>query len=409
MRGSICAGRYHALVVVCALPMLAVSSAPAQVFTVEAEHVEKHYTQFPPTDVRLSTEPMTTLTRQQLIRFLQAEHGFAMRPLPIGNLTLVANGGMEPSGEKYVQALHSKGIAAKPGDRVVITDIKIQNDKIVLDLNNGPYHKHRFLRHISVGTDPYYTNPVVQDDGAQPTGSRLTLVFPKRIPDITGEQVEALLKPMIDFGVKSPAAAYAETLPEFLRKAIEEHRVLVGMNRDMVVYAKGQPERKVREQENGHPFEIWIYGETPQPVEFVRFIGTHVARIELAKVGEPVQVRTANEMGDYWGNQPVMAVNEHQIKLGDRSAQDTAAENAPKAPPSLRNPGEKLPSDKDKNSQPVVAPVNFPKDQQRPGDPGYTPPQPGGSSQQPSVQPSGSDPGQQQTSTTGGTAQPAPQ
>lgn len=390
MQTSIVSGRIPTLAALCGpLMLLATASLQAQVFTVEPEHVEKHYTDFAPTSVRLSSEPMTTLSREQLIRFMQSEQGFAMRPLPVGNLTLMANGHMEPTGDKYVNELHTKGISVRPGERVVVTDIKIREKSVVLDLNGGPEHKHKYLRHISIGMDPNYTNPVVQDSGAPPTGSRVTLEFSSRIPDMTGEQMESLLRPMIDFGVKSPAEAYAETLPDFLRKAIEQHRVLVGMNRDMVIYAKGQPGQKIRESKDGQPFEIWIYGESPQPVEFVRFINNYVARVELAKVGEPVLVRTANEMGDYWGTQPVMAAEEHQIKLGDRTEADENQENRPKAPPTLRNPGEKLPSDDDKNNpRPTMAPVNMPPDQRRPGDPGYTPPsqsQPG-SQQQPAAQ-----------------------
>jgi hypothetical protein len=355
--------------------LLAAVPLHAQVFTVEAEHVEKHYTEFPPTHVRYSTDPMTTLGREQLIRFMQGEQGFAMRPLPIANLTLHANGHMDPTGDKYVDQLHAKGISVKPGDRVVVTDIKFEGDKVMLDLNGGPEHKHKYLRHITIGMGVAEA-PLAQDNGAPPTGSRVTLLFEERVPDLSGEQLEALLKPMIDFGVKSPAEAYAESLPDFLRKAVLDHRVLVGMNRDMVVYSKGQPVRKVREQEpGGKQFEIWVYGESPQPVEFVRFEGSFVTRVQLAKVGEPMEVRTENEMGDYWGNQPVVAANQHQVKLGDATDADRSEENAPRSAPTLRKPGEQPPpSNNDKNNPtPVMAPVNFPKDQQRPGDPGYTP------------------------------------
>src|SRR5579875_2895880 len=86
-----------------------------------------------------------------------------------------------------------------------------------------------------------------------------------------------------------------------------------------------------------------------------------------------------------------MAAEEHQIKLGDRTEADVNQENRPAAPPTLRNPGEKLPSDNDKNNpRPTMAPVNLPPDQRRPGDPGYTPPdqiQPtaGSSQQQPAA------------------------
>jgi hypothetical protein len=359
----------------CALTVGGAPAVHAQVFTVEAEHVEKHYTEFAPTHVRYSEQPINQLGREVLIRFMQSEQGFAMRPLPIANLELHANGHMDPTGDKYVDLLHQKGVSARPGDRVVVTDIKIGEKTIQLDLNGGFQHKHRILRHISIGMDPVNSVPLASDDGVQPTGSRVTLVFEERVPDLNGEQLEALLKPMIDFGVKSPAEAYAETLPPFLRNAIEQHRVLVGMNRDMLIYAKGQPVRKMREEgADGKQYEIWIYGETPQPVEFVRLEGNFVIRVELARVGEPIVVHAQNEMGDYWGQQPAMASNVHEIKLGDEGQVERTEESAPPQAPTLRKPGETLPQDSDKdNPAAAMRPVNMPPDLQRPGDPGYHP------------------------------------
>ena len=380
----------------CALPLLAALPLRAQVFTVEAEHVEKHYTEFAPTHVRYPEQPLNQLGRETLIRFMQSEQGFAMRPLPIANLTLHANGHMDPTGDKYVDLLHQKGTSVKPGDRVVVTDIKINEKSIELDLNGGFEHKHKFLRHVSIGMDPVNTVPLAADNGQPMTGSRLTLVFEERVPDLNGEQLQALLKPMIDFGVKSPAEAFAETLPPFLRNAIEQHRVLVGMNRDMVVYAKGQPTRKIRETaEDGKLYEIWIYGETPQPVEFIRFDGSFVSEVKLASVGAPMVVRNQNEMGDYWGNQSVVATNQHPIKLGDQTDADRSAENAPRQAPTLRKPGEQLPEDSDKNNPAgSMQPVKMPPDLQRPGDPGYHPtvsaqPEQGSGTPQPQSQGSG--------------------
>jgi len=377
----------------CALLFSGAASLHAQVFTVEAEHVEKHYTEFPATHVRYPEQPLTPLGREELIRFMQAEQGFAMRPLPIANLDLHANGHMDPTGEKYVELLHQKGQSVKAGDRVVVTDIKFHEKTIELELNGGPEHKHKYLRHVSIGLGAAEV-PLAADNGQPPTGSRLTLEFEERVPNLNGEQLEALLKPMIDFGVKSPAEAFAETLPDFLRKAIEQHRILVGMDRDMVNYAKGQPVRKVRETgEDGKLDEIWIYGESPQPVEFVHFQGSLVQKVELAKVGEPIEVRNQNEMGDYWGNQPVVAKNQHEIKFGDRTEADESEENAPRQAPTLRKPGEELPQDTDKNAPPSMQPVKMPPSLQRPGDPGYSPTV---SAQQPqSGSGSGSDSGQQ--------------
>lgn len=380
-----------------ALALLIPACARAQVFVVQAQHISQHYAHFQPTEVKLPAEPMTTIGREQLIRFLQSEQGFAMRPLPVAVLTLRANGGMEPTGDKYIEELQTKGTAATPGQRVQITDVKFHGDRIILDLNNGPYHRHRFLRHVSIGMDPYDDeNPMMMDPA--PTGSRIVLIFPSRIPDVTGEEVEQLLKPMIDFGVRSPAEAYAETLPDFLRKAILEHRVLVGMDRQMVLYAKGEPDHKDQEQKDGKSFVIWMYGQAPDPVEFVRFDGEFVARVEIGKVGEPLAVQTENQMGDFWGKQPPAETqNVHTVQLGDRSVHDAAEENAPAATPTLLKPGEKPPA-ADSSTQ-VMKPVQFPPGMQRAGDPGYTPPA-SGSTTAGQAQPASSS-GKQAASTNG--------
>jgi hypothetical protein len=282
-----------------------------------------------------------------------------MRPLPVAALTLRANGDMNPSGSDYANFVQKKGIAAKAGERVVITDVAIDKDRIVLDFNGGPVHKHKILRHVSIGMDPNYTTPVVRDAPNEAHGSRIVLVFPHGVPEVTGLEVEALVKPIVDFAVKTPQQAYTDTLPPFLRKAVNEHHVLVGMNHDMVISAMGQPRTKMREEENQQDVEIWIYGEPPQPTQFVRFNGNRVIRLEVARVGEPIEVHAKNEMGDYWSTQ--RPDNVRIVKLGDQAPADAAKESAPAAPPTLRNPGEKLPADKDTYT-PQMKPVEFPKD-----------------------------------------------
>jgi hypothetical protein len=334
-------------------------SSPAQVFTVSPEKIEGHYLDFHPTNVPLPAQPITERGRQELIRFLTAEQGFAMRPLPRATLTLHANGDLTPGGADYVNVINEHGVSAKPGDRCVITDVKIKEDSIVLLLNGGPDPKHKWLRHVSIGMDPYNTTPVVQDSGPEPVGSRITLVFPHRVPEITGQQVEALLSPVLGFGVKSPVEAYTDTLPPWLKQAILDHHVLVGMSTQMVLYTLGQPQQKIRERDGQMPFEVWVYGEAPNPIQFVRINGNRVIRVETGEVGKPLVVRTQNEMGDYWNTAP--APNVREVKMGDQDPTAIAQQSAPKAPPTLRKPGETLPTDNDKN-HPTMGPVQFPKD-----------------------------------------------
>lgn len=362
--------------------------AAAQVFTVQPEGVAAKYLQFTPTDVKLSNLPLTHHDRQELLRFLQAEQGFSMRPLPVATLTLPANGMLKPSGSDYVDLVQKKGISVEAGKRVVITDIRIDKNKIILDFNGGPEHKHKWLRHVSIGMDPYNTMPVVPDNPNQPTGSRIELTFSHEVPDLTGQQVEALIKPLVDFSLKTPLQAFTDTLPPFLKKAVLAHHVLVGMNRRMVLSTLGEPRTKMVDMENGKPIDLWIYGEPPDPTQFVRFDGDRVIRLEIAPVGKPIEVHAKNEMGDYWATQPPS--NQHVIHLGDQTASGAATQSARKAP-TLRNPGETLPADKNPDT-PQMGPVELP-----PGMGGSTQP---ASTTQAGQQTSGSQPAtapQQQT------------
>ena len=326
--------------------------------------VDRRYQQITPTHVPLTKTELDAKTRLELIRQLQAEQGFAMRPFPRGHkgLILGANGKLEPVGESYVAMVTSEGLSAKPGDRVVLTDIKIERSKIVFDLNGGPDPRHRFLRHVQIGMGPDVTAPVVQGDDHAPVGARLSLTFQGHVPELTGAEVKSLLAPLISFDVKTPIQAFTDTLPSKLKEAILNHHVLVGMSTDMVLFAKGQPDHKSREMDGQMPFEEWIYGKPPKDVEFVRINGNRVIRVEVAKMGETPVIFTKDEVEGLMRTDgtplEAAAPNTRTVQLGD--AERNPDTQAPAAPPSLRQPGEKLPGDDDPRKAGVMKPVQFP-------------------------------------------------
>jgi hypothetical protein len=333
--------------------------------------VDRRYAQIKPTSVPLTESELDPKTRQELIRVMQSEQGFAMRPFPRGHkgLTLVANGKMNPAGEEYLNMVTAQGLCAKPGDRLVLSDVKIEHNKIIFELNGGPDPKHRFLRHIQLGTGSM-SAPVVQSNDQETTGARLTLEFKSgHLPELTGAQVKALLAPLISFDVKTPIEAFTDTLPPKLKEAILNHRVMVGMSTDMVLFAKGQPQNKTREMEGQMPFEEWIYGRPPKDIEFVRINGNRVIRVEVAKMGEKPVIYTQDEVEGLMRTDgtPLMAGDEPKTKtvqMGD--VQRDPATQAPSAPPSLRKPGETLPETPTLNKAGEMKPVQFPK--QKPDD-----------------------------------------
>ena len=333
--------------------------ARAQVFTVSTEQIEGRFLAFQPTHVDLPKMHAGPFTQEALMRTLGSEQGFAMRPLPLASkgLELVANGPMSPTGSDYVTELNSKGISAHPGDRVTVTKITFKKDRLLLEFNGGPDEPHKLMRHLQVGVGGA-TTPMARS-GEQPTGSRLTLVFPGGVPNVTGDEVKALIGPIVGFGEKSPMEAYVETLPPLLKNAILDHHVLVGMDGDMVLHALGSPVQRIREQDAGHPFTEWIYGVPPEKSQFVRLEHDRVVRVEEASVGTSPIVRTGNEVGDYWQTGQGLEKNERVIKLGDQTQEDRVAQNAAPTAPTLRKPGETLPQDKDSQQQ-QMGPVQLP-------------------------------------------------
>jgi len=376
---------------------LLAASARAQVITIDTSgknaatadgSVDRRYQQVEPTKVPLSKAEINPRTRTDLLRLMQAEQGFAMRPLPRGHkgLILMANGNLQPAGEAYLNMAVEEGLCAKPGDRVVITDVKFDHNKMIFEFNGGPDLKHRILRHIEIGGG-MGTAPVVQDDGTPATGARLTLEFKDHVPEMTGAQVKALLAPLISFDQKTPIQAFTDTLPPLLKDAILGHRVLVGMSTDMVLFAKGQPRIKDREMDGQEPFEEWIYGTPPDPVYFVRINGNRVIRLEVAKVGEPIAVFDKDVVSGMMRSDgtPVIAqnANVHVVKEGDVDY-DPNKEAAP-APPSLLNTGEQAGDGHEKDTVGQMRPVEPAKpnpeyepdvnpDQQQPAQPPTQPP-----------------------------------
>jgi hypothetical protein len=322
---------------IAAFLLLCSSPAYSQIFVVgERSATADIATDFKPTELPLPTAPMTERGRRELIRNLEAEQGFAHRALPVSpSLALRANGPLNVTPAEYKKMIYEKGESAAPGDRVAVTAMEIKGDRIILDLNGGPYLKHRFLRHVSFGD-----GPTTSDLDEKAAGSRITLIFTGPVPEISAPEVKALLAPVIDFGVKSTEAAYADTLPPMLKDAIAGHDVLVGMNHRMVLAALGAPENKLRDQPSGDPdggrYEEWIYGHVPQTIRFVRFVGDRVTVVEIAALGKPIEIHDKDELGDFNPPPPT-----REVAMGDKAPGDNG-KSAP--PPTLRKPGEAAPA-----------------------------------------------------------------
>jgi hypothetical protein len=275
-------------------------------------------------------KPMTKETRILVIRSLLAEYVFARHVLPQGSDVVVLKDGqiISPDEKQMEMAIATWGPSIKPGDRAQITKFDIKDDRIVLELNGGPKKKSKWYDHVQIGVNgggPVQSS-APDKNTKNPHGVIVELRFDKFVPDMTGDQVRNLLSPLFSFTAASAAEAYIDSVPPKVKQAIKSHQVLVGMNREMVTYAIGRPERKIREQdEKGREYEEWMYGQPPGEVKFVRFIGDEVAQLKIMKVTGEMVVRTEREV--------------ELPRVAEKKPEEKPATKPAKAP-SLKRPGE---------------------------------------------------------------------
>jgi hypothetical protein len=269
---------------------------------------------------------MSKKTRMELIGAFNSELVYIRSPFPMGKKGLtLKDGKISPDGQELQQLIAMWGPAVKPGDRAMISAVLIKDDRIHFEINGGPVRKKKWYQRIQISGGSDRSVPLTpSDSNANPRGSYVDLMFDHSVPDLTAEQLKDLLRPVFDFNSQSPLEAYLDTVPPKVKEAIKSHQVLVGMNREMVIYSKGRPPNKTREKDGEIEYEEWIYGQPPQDVDFIRFVGDEVVRVETMKVGGEKVVRTEKEVNL---EQPTVA-----------KGQET--QPRPANAPSLRRPGE---------------------------------------------------------------------
>lgn len=327
-----------------------------------------------PSADQLPKEHINTQDRFYLIRGLNAEFVFVRRLFPQGTKGLIIhNGQVTPSESEVMMTAAQYGPAARPGDRAQITDVSFKGNSIVFEINGGAKKKKKWYQHIEVGMGGGST-PIAPDNNPNPHGSYAALQFDHYIPNLTPDQVKKLLAPVFDFSALSATEAYIDAMPPRVKQAMKNHEVLVGMNREMVIYSKGRPEQKVREHDSLGDYEEWIYGHPPQDVEFVRIYGDEVKRVELMKLDGEKVVKTQPEVAvPAQGGIPTTEVAGGQKSQPQQQTANAGGQPGAK-PPTLMRPGEQPEHQADPNTIEVPA---KPRDPSRVPDTGPpTPPPP---------------------------------
>ena len=299
---------------------------------------------------------MSKQTRYEIIRDFETQIVYARAFFPMGAKGIKLQDGLtSPTGPELQQALALWGPAVKPGDPAHLSFVQIKDNHIHFDINGGPVHRRKWYNHIQIEGASGQQVPLTPNEAPpNPHGTYLDVYFDKYVPEMTAQQLRALLFPVLDFNARNKEEAYLDTVPPKVKEAIQAHHVLVGMNSEMVLHAKGKAPKKVRERDGETEYEEWIYGEPPQDVDFVRIVGDEVVRVETMKVGGQKIVRTEKEV------------------ILEKPDKDTEArkeqEDRPANAPSLRRPGEDsedVPKPADGPSP--VPPPNMPQPPENPG------------------------------------------
>lgn len=227
------------------------------------------------------SKKLTEDQRIDLLRGLSAEYAKVKVLLPISKHTLDFHTDGTWDRDAWKAAQKEYGPAGRVGDLMQVTSLHIEKDRILFELNGGS--KTKWYQHIEAGTGTS-TMPINPATSA-PGGTTVALVFDGSIGQVTSAEVKQLLKPILDFDKESVTENHVENLPEPVKQAIKNQKVIVGMTRDQVLISVGRPLHKSRETKDGKEIEDWIYGEPPGRVNFVTFSGDLVIKVKETYAG----------------------------------------------------------------------------------------------------------------------------
>lgn len=238
--------------------------------------------------VEASAKKLTATQRAELIRELNAEYGTAKVQIPRSKKPLQLKPTGQYDADQWSEAMTKFGPAARVGDLVQITSVKFEGRKLVIQINYGISGGRKWWHRIQVsGAMSRGTTLGANQNVHAPGGTTMAIVFPGTIPAKTAAEFKNILKPVLDFERRTATELYLETIDPKYREAIENKDVIEGMDKEMVLLAKGRPTKKYRDYENGVETEDWIYGEPPGELVFVTFLDGDVirTRTSVAEIG----------------------------------------------------------------------------------------------------------------------------
>ena len=158
------------------------------------------------------------------------------------------------------------------GRVVRVTNVEFGSKNIDVELDHGGKEKKRITDHIQVGVGGISTPGPQQSTGPKVNGSKVSLVFSGKVPpELTFQQLQQLLSPVLDFTKKTVVSGSVESLPPELKAAVLAKEAVIGMSQDIVLLAMGIPDKKTLEKVNGVEQEEWQYYGVGKKRTFVTF------------------------------------------------------------------------------------------------------------------------------------------
>jgi hypothetical protein len=226
---------------------------------------------------------LTEDDKVDILRGILSEYATAKVLLPRSKKPLPFQSDGYWNKEIWDQAAREFGPAARVGDLVQVTHLNLENDRMVLEINNGARGKTNWRDHVQIGVGGTVSPINTQQNSNAPSGTSIVLLFGQPLPSIQAADIKKILAPVLDFDVQSAADNYFDKLPAPIQEAIKAHKVILGMDRDMVLLAVGKPRHKERNVTNdGTETEDWIYGDPPGKITFVTFTGSKVTAVKEA-------------------------------------------------------------------------------------------------------------------------------
>jgi hypothetical protein len=171
---------------------------------------------------------------------------------------------------KLEKEIADNGAAIIAGKVVRITAIDFSDKAIEFEIDGGGAKKGGILSKIQVGIGNNQSQP---KETPEPKGSKVTLLFPGKVPrDLTAEQAKILLSQVLDFSKQSLVRTGIEALPPEFQEAVKAKEARIGMDSNTVLLAMGQPNERHRERNSqGVEQEDWIYRGRGRRTTFVTF------------------------------------------------------------------------------------------------------------------------------------------